>query len=150
MRYSHRRLFALATAVSAAGALVACRSATAPRDRAVVTLMATPTNVAAGDTVHLLGIAFNPTADTILAGYGCTPGIEFYAAALGGTSTSLYAGLVFTCELKDSNVLAPGETDSVVFAWRTPTALGVYQVRAGLAYSDGLRSPSPAQPITVR
>jgi hypothetical protein len=150
MRYSNRRLFALASALSTAAALGACRSATAPRDRAVVTLAAAPTSVAAGDTVYLLGIAYNPTSDTVFAGYGCAPGIDFHAAAPGGAFSSLYAGLVFTCELKDSNVLAPGETDSVAFGWRTPAAVGVYRVRAGLGNSDGLRSPSAAQLITVR
>jgi hypothetical protein len=149
MRYLNRRFLALATPVAAAAALGACRLATAPRDGAVVTLAAAPTSVAAADTVHLLGIAHNPTSDTIFAGYGCAPGIDFYAAAPGGAARSLYAGLVFTCEIKDSNLLAPGETDSVAFAWRTPAAVGVYQVRAGLGSSDGLRSPSAALPITV-
>ena len=150
MRYLARRFVAVATPVAAAAALGACRSATAPRGPVVVTLAAAPTSVLAGDTVHLLGIAYNPTADTVFAGYGCAPGIDFYAAAQGGAARSLYAGLAFTCEFKDSNALAPGETDSVAFAWRTPAAIGVYQVRAGLGSSDGLRSPSAALRITVR
>jgi len=150
MRYFTRRILAAATPVAAAAALGACRSATAPRGPVVVTLAAAPTSVLAGDTVHLLGIAYNPTADTVFAGYGCAPGIEFYAAAPAAPARSLYAGLAFTCEFKDSNALAPGETDSVAFAWHTPLAVGVFRFWAGLSSRDGLGSPSAALPITVR
>ena len=150
LRYLNRRFAALAAALSAPTFLAACGSTTEPRNPAIVTLAATPTAVAAGDTVHLLGIAYNPTSDTLFVGIGCAPGIGFYAADPSGTTRWLYAGLVFTCELKDSNVIAPGETDTVAFAWRTPAAVGVYQVRAALDFSDGPRSPSAATPITVR
>lgn len=141
---------ALAAVVSVVTFLASCRSSTEPRDHAIVTVAAMPTAVAAGDTVRLLGIAHNPTSDTVFAGSGCAPGIGFYAAGTDGVTRSLYTGLVFTCELKDSNVIAPGETDSVAFAWRTPTTAGLYHVRAALGYSDGIRSPSAAQPVTVR
>ncbi len=136
-------------AVGAGVSCTACNSPTQPRDRVVVTLVAMPTAGLPGDTVHLVGIAFNPTTDTISASFGCSPGIGFYVTAPDGLSHSMYEGLYFTCQLKDSNLLEPGETDSVAWSWQLPTVVGTYDVRAALENEDGPPTLSPGISVVV-
>jgi len=125
-----------------------CTLSTAPEDRVEMTLQATPTTLTLGDTVHLLGIAHNPTSTEIVPESGCAPGIGFYVRDQSGVEMSLYAGLVFTCQGRDSQLIAPGETDSVRFRW-VPEERGSYQVRAALVFEQP-RSSSSATPVTVR
>lgn len=70
----------------------ACTSSFDPTERVEVTLLAAPVMIEQGDTVHLLGIAYNPTAQEVSAGVGCTPGIGFYVTDPSGVSISLYDG----------------------------------------------------------
>ena len=128
--------------------LTACSSSLAPEDRVEVTLVATLSTVAVGDTVHLIGVAFNPTPTQIQPASGCAPGIGFYVRDGSGDEVSLYDGLGFNCARLDSQDIDPGETDSIQFAW-VPSSTGTYQVRAALVFA-GPRSPSDPVAITVR
>jgi hypothetical protein len=122
-------------------AAVACDS-TKPGARAFLAIGASRGQVTAGDTLTLLGIAFNPGASTIVAGDACTPGIGFRAVGPDNRDVSLYDGANLPCGLDDSNEILPGETDSVSFIWHTPTVTGSYAVRAVVLAADGTETPS--------
>jgi hypothetical protein len=122
-------------------AAIACDS-TKPGARAFLAIGASRGQVTAGDTLTLLGIAFNPGASTIVAGDACTPGIGFRAVGPDNRDVSLYDGANLPCTPDDSNQIFPGETDSVSFIWQTPTVTGSYAVRAVILAADGTETPS--------
>ena len=110
MRHQGKVLTAVAEASAAVLCIAGCRDTTAPRDQVLVRIEVTSSVVAPNHSVNLLGIVYNPTADTVFAGAGCAPGVGFWATDPAGQVTSLYAGSVWLCDQKDSNVIAPGET----------------------------------------
>ena len=120
-------------------AAAACDS-TKPGARAFVAIGASRGQLTAGDTLTLLGIAYNPGGHTIIAGDACTPGIGFRAVGPDNRDVSLYDGL--PCTPDDSNEILPGETDSVSFIWHTPAVAGSYAVRAVVLAPDGTQTPS--------
>jgi hypothetical protein len=134
--------------VGAVALLAACWSAFAPEDRLEVFLTVSPTIVDLGDTVHLTGLAYNPTSVTVDAGAGCSPGIGFYVARDGAEERSVYSG-EFLCPLRDNNRIEPGETDAEAFPW-VPDQVGSYRVRAAVITDAGPRSPSRAETVVVR
>jgi len=122
-------------------AVAACDS-TKPGARAFIAIAASRGQVTAGDTLTLLGIAFNPGGTTIIAGDACTPGIGFRAVRPDNHDVSLYDGANLPCGPDDSNEILPGETDSVYFTWHTPTVAGSYAVRAVVLAPDGSQTRS--------
>jgi hypothetical protein len=135
-----RLFFGLLLVIAAA----ACDS-TKPGARAFLALGASRGQVPAGDTLTLLGIAYNPGGATIVAGDACTPGVGFRAVGPDNHDVSLYDGANLPCTPEDSNQILPGETDSVSFIWHTPTVPGSYAVRAVVLAPDGTETP----PITI-
>ncbi len=140
------RLAVGAMAVASAGA---CDSAVEPIDQVLTTLSAVPTVVAQGDTVNLLGTAYNPTDTQVRPQSGCAPGIGFVVTEPTGASRSLYAGLAFTCPGLDSQTIEGGEVDSVAWKWRAPMVPGVYEMRAGLVTDGGLGIGTVSAPIQI-
>jgi hypothetical protein len=122
-------------------AAAACDS-TKPGARAFIAISASRGQLAAGDTLTLLGIAFNPGGSTIVAGDACTPGIGFRAVGPDHHDVSLYDGANLPCAPDDSNQILPGETDSVYFTWNTPAMAGSYAVRAVVLAPDGSQTGS--------
>lgn len=122
-------------------AAAACDS-TKPGARAYVSLVASRGQLTAGDTLTLLGIAYNPGGKTIVAGDACTPGIGFRAVGPDSRDVSLYDGAGLPCAPDDSDEILPGETDSVFFIWHTPTVTGSYKVRAVVLAPDGSETPT--------
>jgi hypothetical protein len=115
-----------------------------------LTLDVTPTSGVSGDTIQLVGIAHNPSDFVVEVGLGCAPGISFHITRPDGRTASLYQGLLFTCQGKDSNWLEPGETDTVRWSWPMPDTTGAYQARAALEFRDGQINLSSATVILVQ
>lgn len=141
----------IALAALAAAVLGSCRSAAAP-DAAPGVLTAVrvlPGSAPPGAAVTLVAIATNAWRDTVFASQGCGHGLGFEVTAPDGGAADPSAGPSI-CPLFDSNVLAPGETDSVRFRWTAPATAGVYRVRAGVRGRSGLRWLSAPATLTVR
>ncbi len=131
-----------------ATALLACGSLLEPEDWIRMTIEASPTEIAIGDTVELVAIAFNPTAEPVWATPGgCGQGLGVLAEEPGtGVILPLWGGPSL-CPIFDSNVLEPGETDSVTISWWGMGVRGDWRVRA-VVLIDG-RPHSPSGPLTV-
>jgi hypothetical protein len=106
-----------------------------------------PQQAAPGEPVTLLAIATNVGRDTALQ--GCGQGLGFQVTAPDGRRHDPSAGPSI-CPLFDSNVLTPGETDTVTFRWSAPAVRGAYRVRAGVRSDGGLRALSAPEALDVR
>lgn len=127
------RFLTLAVALGATG-LVGCDGGFGPLDELEL-LVSAPDFVELGDTVALVGVAYNGSSTPVTTTSGCGPGIGFLMEAPGSPEVDLYAGLGFTCQLRDSNLIEPGETDVVEWMW-TPTVVGLHRVRSRVT-ADG-------------
>lgn len=123
-------------------------SVLAPEEKLELAIETDRTAIDLGESVRLLGIAYNPSAEPAHGGRGCSPGIGFYATRDGGAEIDLYEGLGFLCPTRDDQTVQPGETDSVSFNW-TPPQAGAWSVRSALV-GDGPLSPSSPLSVTVR
>lgn len=113
----------------------ACSDGLGPASELSVFVSA-PSFVELGDTIELVGVAHNGSESTILAGVGCEPGIGFLVTDSTTAEIDLYAGLDWLCPQRDNNVLAPGETDVVEWAW-LPPAPGLYSLRSVVKIPNG-------------
>jgi hypothetical protein len=128
--------------------LAACSSWTAPADELRLSLTVDRQAVSLGDTVTFTVFAFNPTDRTIdLAPRGCGHSLVALVTEPTGRYQRLWDGS-WICILFDDNMLAPGETDSVVWKWVARPVPGAYSVRGGVARGAELANPTP--PLTVQ
>ena len=133
----------------AAVASLGCRSAP-PHAEVTSAVELTPRVVGPGDTVRVRVIATNRGRHAVPAGVRCGAGLDFEVVEPDGTRRLPVRDLPADCPLMDSNVLDPGETDTVVYRWAVPAARGTYRVRGGLKARSGLAAPSPSTSFEVR
>ena len=124
-----------------------CNEVTTPFSAVVVRVEAEPTTAAAGDAILLRAIATNygEESETFMA--GCGEGLDFEIELPSGERRFLLRGLLTTCEMNDSNVIEPAETDTVTHGWTVP-ASGTYRIWAGTRIAQGIASRSaPVQVV---
>lgn len=139
--------------IVAAVTLVACSETVGPEFSLQVSVVAKAGDSAGdraevGDTVELIGVAHNPTLETILAGRGCSPGIVFMLTAPDG-STENTANGPHLCPFRDNNAIEPGETDFETYRWVAP-APGEYVIRSVVPVTEGPDILSPEVLLEVR
>ena len=105
--------------------------------------------VTPGDRVLLRAIATNHGTQSVQAGYGCGPGLDFEVRFPSGEVRHLLRGLPSTCPIHDSNVLEPGETDTVTYQWAPSIPSGTYRIVAGVQTASGLRARSGPVNVVV-
>jgi hypothetical protein len=106
-----------------------------------------PASVAVGNGVLLRAIATNhgEERETFMA--GCGEGLDFEVELPSGERRFLLRGLLTSCEMNDSNIIEPAETDTVTYTWTVP-ASGTYRIWAGTRIAEGIASRSaPVQVV---
>ena len=134
---------ALAAILLAAG----CDGVTTAFSAVVTRVEAEPSSAAVGDAVLLRAIATNygEESETFLA--GCGEGLDFEVELPSGERRFLLRGLLTSCEMNDSNVIEPAETDTVTYSWTVP-ASGTYRIWAGVRVAEGIAARStPVQVV---
>ena len=124
-----------------------CDSSTAPYSDVETRLEVEPTRATMGDAVELRAIATNRGRGTVQFFAGCGAGLDFEVQRPSGARQFLLRELPSTCPIFDSNILEPGETDTVSHEWTVPQESGTYQVWAGGRVPEGLAARSA--PVTV-
>ena len=124
-----------------------CDGVTTPFSAVVVRVEAEPSAASVGDGILLRAIATNygGESETFLA--GCGEGLDFEVELPSGERRFLLRGLLVTCEMNDSNVIEPAETDTVTYAWTVP-ASGTYRIWAGTRIAQGIASRSAPVQVT--
>ena len=150
MQHPHTCLVAAAAAALGAAACAGGAGPGAGPGSAVeLRAEALPTAARAGDTVRLLAVLTNPTAQRVDLNLGCGPPVLFEVTTPAGAPVypvPLDAG--FECPLLDEHEIEPWETDTVAVAWRAPAAGGRYAVRAG--FRAGGRLVGLTAPVRVQ
>jgi hypothetical protein len=126
---------------------VGCDGATTPFSAVVTRVEVDPSTTAFGNMVTLRAIATNygEVSETFVA--GCGEGLDFEVEPPSGERHFLLRELLPSCDLKDSNIIEPAETDTVTHVWRVP-APGTYWIWAGTRTSEGIASRSaPVQVV---
>jgi hypothetical protein len=126
---------------------VGCDGVTTPFSAVVVRVEAEPVTASVGDGILLRAIATNlgEQSETFMA--GCGEGLDFEVELPSGERRLLLRGLLTPCEMNDSNVIEPAETDTVTFGWTVP-ASGTYRIWAGTRIAQGIASRSaPVQVV---
>ncbi|MDQ3996093.1 MAG: BsuPI-related putative proteinase inhibitor [Gemmatimonadota bacterium] len=103
-----------------------------------MSLSASPSTAAPGDTVRLTVTARNSTNRQIQIGFPCGPAMDAVITGPRGERVSVLHEMIapngaFTCELGPHHFADPGETETVRLAWRTPTRRGEYTAVGGCA-----------------
>jgi hypothetical protein len=127
---------------------LACRESTAPYRDVTTRLEIDRRQVTVGDIVQLRAIATNESDRTIRFMAGCGLGLDFEVQRPSGERAYLLRDLPSTCPIFDSNLLEPGETDTVSHAWTVPLETGTYRFWAGGRVPEGLAARS--MPVDVR
>ncbi len=142
---SYRSLVALVAAL-AVGA--GCEGSTAPNGVEtrveVDRVRATP-----GEMLGLRAIATNHGDETVEFGPGCGVGLDFEVQHPNGERMFLVRDLPSSCPIVDSNILEPGETDTVSHTWTVPVATGTYRLWAGGRVREGLAARSAPVDVIV-
>lgn len=125
-----------------------CGDGLGPAGDLEVYVSAAPHLTNVGDTIELVGVAYNGSDVTIAAGAGCGPGIRFIVTDSVGTETDLMGG-PWTCQLRDSNEIEPGETDVVDWRW-LPPGPGLYRVHSYVHVPDGPTIDSRPEEVRIR
>jgi hypothetical protein len=117
-----------------------------------VTLTASRSTAAPGDSIEFIATATNRTSQRVQIGIACGPSMDvIIAGPTGGERLGwaewLGANGAFTCELNEQHFVDAGKTRIVRIPWRARSETGTYQVRAGLRRSNGLGNIS--KPISV-
>jgi hypothetical protein len=107
-----------------------------------------PSVLVAGEPVELSVTATNWGDETVYASNGCAPGLGFMITRPDQQHVNPFPA-TWPCTPDDSQVLEPGETDTVVFRW-TPQLTGAYVVVGGLVVDDRLWSLSETASFEVR
>ena len=104
---------------------------------------------AVGEVVELRAIAVNHGLLPKEYIDGCGAGLDFEVRSATGERQFLLRDLPSTCPVFDSNILEPGETDTVTYAWTVPGPPGRYLLRAGGRVPSGLASPSEPRVLEI-
>ena len=104
---------------------------------------------AVGEVLGLRAIATNHGDQTVEFFAGCGAGLDFEVQRPSGERQFLLRDLPSTCPIFDSNILEPGETDTVSYAWTVPLLTGTYRVWAGGRVPDGLAARSTPVEVIV-
>jgi hypothetical protein len=134
------------TALAATLVALGCTEVTTPFSAVVTRVEVEPATAAVGNAVLLRAIATNygEERETFMA--GCGEGLDFEVELPSGNRRFLLRELLTTCELNDSNIIEPAETDTVTHTWTVP-ASGTYRIWAGTRVAGGIASRSA--PIQV-
>ena len=127
--------------------VMGCDGVTTPFSAVVTRVEAEPASAAVGNSVLLRAIATNygEERETFMA--GCGEGLDFEVELPSGERRFLLRGLLTTCEMNDSNIIEPAETDTVTYTWTVP-ASGTYRIWAGTRVAEGIASRSaPVQVV---
>lgn len=108
------------------------------------------TQAAVGEVVGLRAIATNHGADTVTLMAGCGAGLDFEIQRPNGERYFLLRDRPSICPIFDSNILEPGETDTVSYAWTVPAPTGTYRLWAGGRVREGLAARSRPKELIVR
>jgi hypothetical protein len=143
---SYRSLVGLVASLAIAAA---CDETTAPYSDVETRLEVDRARASIGEVVGLRAIAINRGADTVKFGPGCGVGLDFEVQPPSGDRAFLLRELPSTCPILDSNILEPGETDTVSHAWTLPAVRGTYRLWAGGRVRDGLAARSAPVDVIV-
>lgn len=145
IRFTHSLMAVSVLAISA------CESGTGPyRDIEMQLEIEPTTNVSVGDVVTLRAIGINHGDRTVEFTAGCgSGGYDFEVQAPGGDRWLLRRDLPGLCPITDTNVLEPGETDTLEHSWMVPGPAGTYRVWAGGSVRAGLAARSPVVVLSV-
>ena|SRR5687768_564166 len=127
--------------------VMGCDGVTTPFSAVVTRVEAEPASAAVGNSVLLRAIATNygEERETFMA--GCGEGLDFEVELPSGERRFLLRELLPSCELNDSNIIEPAETDTVTHTWRVPES-GTYRIWAGTRIAEGIASRSaPVQVV---
>ena len=108
-----------------------------------------PSSILLGASLRLMVVTRNGGADEIRAGYECGSGLGFEVTLPDGTSRYPLHDVPSICPMFDSNLLEPGERDTVAISW-VPPARGRYGVRGGIKVPHGLDAASAQAFFEVR
>ena len=134
------------TALMVAGA---CHETTGPYDDIDTRLEVDRSRASRGEQLGLRAIATNHGDETMHFGPGCGLGLDFEVERPNGDHVFLLRDLPSGCPIFDSNILEPGETDTVSYVWTIPAVSGTYRVWAGGRVADGLAARSAPVSIIV-
>ena len=140
---------ALLPFVAALSVGAGCDSSTAPYSDVETRVEVDPTRAAMGDVLELRAIATNRGDRSVQFFAGCGQGLDFEVQRPSGARQFILRELPSTCPIFDSNVLEPGETDTVSHAWTVPQERGTYQVWAGGRVPEGLAARSAPVAVVV-
>ena len=145
VRTRTRSSLLLALMVSLTG--VSCSDPLGPASELELYLSLPDGLLALEDTVELVAVAHNPS-DEVVESNGCGPGITVIVEDAAGTMTDLKAGTLWTCQVRDSNRIGPGETDAVTWRWAPPDT-GSYSLRAAVRVQEDIVLRSEAAEVRV-
>jgi hypothetical protein len=128
--------------------IAACRDSTGPYSDVLTRLEIDHREVTVGEIIQLRAIATNEGDRTIQFMAGCGLGLDFEVLRPNGDRSFLLRELPSTCPIFDSNILEPGETDTVTYSWSVPLETGTYRFWAGGRVPEGLAARS--SPVDVR
>lgn len=126
-----------------------CHESTAPYGDVETRLEVDRVRAARGERLGLRAIATNHGDDTIEFGPGCGVGLDFEVEPPTGERVFLLRELPSGCPIFDSNILEPGETDTVSYAWTIPAVSGTYRLWAGGRVAEGLAARSAPVDVIV-
>lgn len=126
-----------------------CEGSTAPSADVQTRLEVDRARVERGGVLGLRAIATNSGDETVEFGPGCGVGLDFEVQHPNGQRTFLLRELPSGCPIFDSNILEPGETDTVSYAWTVPAASGGYRLWAGGRVRGGLAARSAPVEVIV-
>lgn len=126
-----------------------CHESTAPYGDVETRLEVDRVRAARGERLGLRAIATNHGDDTIEFGPGCGVGLDFEVEPPTGERVFLLRELPSGCPIFDSNILEPGETDTVSYAWTIPAVSGTYRLWAGGRVAEGLAARSAPVDLIV-
>jgi hypothetical protein len=134
----------LAALLVAAG----CQASTGPYAEVRTRLEVGRVEVPVGEVLPLRAIATNHGDDSVEFVVGCGVGLDFEVQLPSGQRQFPLRALPSPCPIYDSNILEPGETDTVSYAWTVPGPTGTYRIWAGGRVPGDLAARS--RPVDVQ
>jgi hypothetical protein len=126
-----------------------CRGSTAPYRDVETRLEVDRARIGVGEVLALRAIATNRGDRRFEFMAGCGEGLDFEVQLPSGERRFILRGLPSICPIFDSNILEPGETDTVAYAWTVPGPPGTYRLWAGGRVPEGLAARSPPVEVVV-
>jgi hypothetical protein len=142
---NQRVLVAILTSLTATAG---CYRGTTPHGDVETRVEVDRTHVTVGEALGLRAIATNHGDEAVEFIAGCGAGLDFEVQRPDGDRQFLMRGLPSICPIFDSNILEPGETDTVSYVWTVPQQTGTYRVWAGGRVREGLAARSA--PVELR